>query len=272
MSRSNRRAGRGRGAFTLIELLVVIGIIAILTALLLPAVRAARLAAKNTLCASRLHELLAASTMYLQEFRTYPPPCLIQLQGDCLPHVLPVSLLDQLHPYLGFPELPATPTSADIPLVVQCPFFVDFEFPSVHDPLPLPGQTCVLTGYQYTGGLGEPADPRGSVIPPAVVPNNRGRYRGVLWSDALAWEGGTGIVFLPPGAASWAYFHFSGNTGFNGIGLVDTTALRGQHRAFSDGSVEYRPAAVINMDLTKRDQTASYKTGPTGGALAYYWF
>jgi type II secretory pathway pseudopilin PulG len=272
MKQAKRRTGSRGGGLTLIELLVVIGIIAILVALLIPAARAARLSAKNTQCASRLRELTAASTMYLQEFRTYPPPCVIQVQGDCFPHVLPVVLLNQLHPYLGLAELPAIPAESEVPEVVQCPFFIDFEFPAIHQAFPFPGQTALMTGYQYTGGLAQTPDPRGTVIPPAVVPNNRGRHRGVLWSDALAWEGGNGIVFVPPGVASWAYFHFSGNTAFNGVGLVDPASLRGQHRAFSDGSVEYRPAALIDTDLSTRDRNASYKTGPSTGGLAYYWF
>ena len=74
--KSPTRAGRpchGR-AFTLIELLVVIGVIAILVAILLPTLSAARKQAYATQCASNLRQLLIACTNYIQENRGHWPP------------------------------------------------------------------------------------------------------------------------------------------------------------------------------------------------------
>jgi prepilin-type N-terminal cleavage/methylation domain-containing protein len=62
-----------RPAFTLVELVMVVGIIAILIALLLPAVQSAREAARRTHCVSNLFQLGVALGNYAATHRAFPP-------------------------------------------------------------------------------------------------------------------------------------------------------------------------------------------------------
>ncbi|MEM9587538.1 MAG: DUF1559 domain-containing protein [Planctomycetota bacterium] len=62
-----------RSAFTLIELLVVLSIIGILIAMLLPAVQAAREAARSTDCTNRMRQLALASQMHHDVLGYFPP-------------------------------------------------------------------------------------------------------------------------------------------------------------------------------------------------------
>ncbi len=71
---SERRSARG--GVTLVELLVVIAIIGILVALLLPAVNAAREAARAIQCRNQLKQLGLAVNAYLTAQGGFPPVCI----------------------------------------------------------------------------------------------------------------------------------------------------------------------------------------------------
>jgi prepilin-type N-terminal cleavage/methylation domain-containing protein/prepilin-type processing-associated H-X9-DG protein len=105
-----------KSGFTLVELLVVIAIIGILVGLLLPAVQAAREAARRMQCSNNLKQLGLAMLNYESAARTLPPSTAARPQGD--PHapnqwfrILPYIEKSPIYGQLGvFDSTPGNPS------------------------------------------------------------------------------------------------------------------------------------------------------------------
>lgn len=67
-----------RCGFTLVELLIVLGIIALLVAIVLPAITRAREMARRTVCLSNIRQLTTAWIMYASENRGRVCDCIVE--------------------------------------------------------------------------------------------------------------------------------------------------------------------------------------------------
>lgn len=106
-----------RFGFTLVELLVVIAIIGILIALLLPAVQAAREAARRSQCVNNLKQCGVGLHNYNDTMKVLPPHAFYGgtypargHRGSLLVHLLPYIEQQALYDLFDFAPVPPTPT------------------------------------------------------------------------------------------------------------------------------------------------------------------
>ncbi len=82
LPKRRNRSASGPGGFTLVELLVVIAIVGVLVALLLPAIQAAREAARRSQCANNLRQMGIGLQNYESAQRCLPSGYLSQFAAD----------------------------------------------------------------------------------------------------------------------------------------------------------------------------------------------
>jgi prepilin-type N-terminal cleavage/methylation domain-containing protein/prepilin-type processing-associated H-X9-DG protein len=160
-------------AFTLIELLVVIAIIAILAALLLPALTSAKERGIRTQCLSNIRQVGIGSIMYAGDFgdKLFPPLAGFNQLG------LDISSLPTLQNYGMWLK---TNTSSQNN-IWGCP---ERNFLPRQDPVVT---TEIAIGYQYFGGITSWINPAGTIAnPPSPVKLSTSNPRWCLAAEANA--------------------------------------------------------------------------------------
>ncbi len=162
--RAKRRPPSSPG-FTLIELLVVIGVIAVLVGLLLPAVQAAREAARRASCVNNLKQMVAATHSFATAQGGFPAGFYVTRPGlrnfnGITPLNGVISFQCFLLPYLDQENLYNS---------------INFSLSAFSDTWLLEFQATVSA--QSVGTYLCPSDPRSRIRPDSLAPNS---YRGCI--------------------------------------------------------------------------------------------
>ena len=148
--RNQTAASEPSAGFTLVELLVVIAVIAILAALLLPALAIAKQKAKRTQCLSNLRQLAIGANSYAVDNRDYVMSAR-DIPGSDPPLFVQVCLNP---PDIASAALAGLTVQTNLPSVWTCP-----NRPGL--PLYEPSYPQYDIGYQYFGGITSWVNPAG---------------------------------------------------------------------------------------------------------------
>ena len=244
---------RPSGGFTLVELLVVIAIIGILVALLLPAIQAAREAARRSQCTSNLKNIALALQNYHDVRKEFPTAVSVR------PHA----------------TSPSQPGADDILThnVMFRNWALDIlpyiEEQDLRDSFTVNFTTPIRVAVNKTA--------RGAEIPVMLCPSDDGRgrfFEGSGGNWARGNYGYNGFQFWPNNFGWWALLNHKDYRPFYsynlGVGGIEDEGINRQVlnlTKISDGSTKTIILAELRVGLSERDRRGVWAMGMCGSNI-----